>query len=210
MPAWAWIVIVLVAVIVVAGVVWRALAERRSAVLRERFGPEYDRTVKSVGSRRKAEADLVGRQERRETLQIVPLAAQARRRYLDEWEMVQARFLEAPVPAVAAADALVVSVLSDRGYPMLVGFEQRLADASVDHPQVVGAYRQAHEVYRRCDQGTATTEELRQALQDYRHFLMALLNGDPAENDNDQLDRTSPDADAPAEGGHVDESSAAS
>ena len=202
MPLWAWIVIVLVAVVVVAAVVWRALVARRSTVLRERFGPEYDRTVESAGSRRKAEADLVGRQERRETLQIVPLAAQARQQYLNEWEMVQARFLEAPVPAVAAADALVVSLLSDHGYPMLVGFEQRLADVSVDHPDAVGAYRQAHEVYRLCDQGKATTEGLREALQDYRHFLTSLLNGDPAENDNQQLDGSSPRASA--EGGQLD------
>jgi hypothetical protein len=120
--------------------------------------------------------------------------------------MVQARFLEAPVPAVAAADALVVSVMSDHGYPMLAGSEQRLADAFVDHPQVVGAYRQAHEVYRRCNQGKATTEELRQALQDDRHFLTTLLNGDPAER-QPPTRRHSLEAPTPPEGGHRDESS---
>jgi hypothetical protein len=206
MPWWVWIVVVFVAVIVVAAVVWRALAARRSTVLGERFGPEYDRTVKSAGGRRKAEAKLVERQKRRETLQIVPLAAEAQQRYVTEWEIVQARFLEAPVPAVWAADALVVSVMSDQGYPMLVGSEQRLADASVDHPETVGEYRQAHEVYRQCDQGTATTEDLRQAMQHYGNFLGSLLNSDQAAADGEQLDNPALQADTAAQDAHVDQS----
>lgn len=205
MPWWLWIAIVGGAVVVVAVVVWRALVARRSAVLRERFGSEYDRTVKSAGGRRKAEAKLVERQERRETLQIIPVTAEAKQRYLAEWEIVQARFLEAPVPAVAAADALVVSLMSDQGYPMLVGSEQRFADASVDHPEAVGEGRQAHEVYRRCDQGKATTEDLRQAIQHYRNFLGSLLESDQAAlGGGEQPDNPAPETDTAASEAHVD------
>jgi hypothetical protein len=206
MSWWAWIVVVVVAVVVVAAVGWRALAARRSTMLRERFGPEYDRTLKSAGGRRKAEAKLVERQERRKTLQIIPVTAEAKQRYLADWESAQARFLEAPVPAVSAADALVLSVLSDQGYPMLVGSEQRLADASIDHPETVGDYRQAHEVYRRCDQGKASTEDLRQAMQHYRTFLDSLLNNDqPAMRDGEQPGKPAPETDSAASEAHVDQ-----
>ena len=205
MPWWLWIAIVGGAVVVVAVVVWRALAARRSSLLRERFGPEYDRTVKSAGGRRKAEAKLVERQERRETLQIIPVTAEAKQRYLGEWERVQARFLEAPVPPVAAADALVVAVMSDRSYPMLVGSEQRFADASVDHPETVDEGRQAHEVYRRCDQGTATTEDLRQAIQHYRNFLNSLLNNHESVRDGEQGDDPAPETDTAASQAHLDQ-----
>ena len=205
MPWWLWIAIVGGAVVVVAVVVWRALVARRSAVLRERFGPEYDRTVKSAGGRRKAEAKLVERQERRETLQIIAVTADAKQRYLAEWEIVQARFLEAPVPAMAAADALVVSVMADQGYPMLVGSEQRFADASVDHPEAVGEGRQAHEVYRRCDQGKATTEDLRRAMQHYGAFLASLLKQDEgAVVKGEQGDEPAPGTDTAASEAQVD------
>ena len=134
------------------------------------------------------------------------MTAEAKQRYLGEWESVQRRFLEAPVPAVAAADALVVSVMSDRGYPMLVGSEQRFADASVDHPEAVGEGRQAHEVYRRCDQGTATTEDLRRAMQHYRNFLDSLLNSDQAAGgDGEQGDDAPPETDTAASQAHVDQ-----
>ncbi len=197
MPWWVWIAIVGGAVVVFAVVVWRGLASRRSSVLRERFGPEYDRTVKSVGSRRKAEAELVERQERHGTLQLVPLSFEAQQRYRTQWEAVQARFREAAMPAVAAAEALIVSVMSDRGYPMLDGFERRLADASVDYPDAVGEYRQAHDLYRRSDQGKTKPDDLRRAMQHYHSFVERLLQNDlgaPAggELDNAGLEKGSP------------------
>ena len=65
MPTWAWILIAAVAVIIVAAVVVAALRQRRSATLQQRFGPEYDRAVQQRGSRRKAEAELGSRVERR-------------------------------------------------------------------------------------------------------------------------------------------------
>ncbi|MBA3844402.1 MAG: hypothetical protein H0X39_17605 [Actinobacteria bacterium] len=96
---------------------------------------------------------------------------------------------------MAAADALVLSLLSDRGYPLLDGFEQAVADASVDHPATVGEYRQAHEVFRRCDQGKASTEDLRKAIQHYDNFLSSLLNDDqPGLPDREQLDGEQPDS----------------
>ena len=54
MPAWLWIVIAVVVIALLALAVWTAIRKRRSARLRERFGPEYDRTVEAAGERRDA------------------------------------------------------------------------------------------------------------------------------------------------------------
>lgn len=57
MPVWGWIlvaaIVVLVAVAIVAGI---AVNRRhRTASLKERFGPEYERTVSAAGEQKAAE-----------------------------------------------------------------------------------------------------------------------------------------------------------
>lgn len=174
MPGWGWALVIVGAVVVVAIVMWRALAARRTRSLQERFGPEYDRTATVAGNRRAAEAELAGRQERREQLNIRPLPPEARRRYARQWETVQTQFVDSPPAAIAAANGLVSSVMADRGYP-IDDFDQRAADVSVDHPAVVENYRQAHEISSRSARGDATTEDLRQAMQNYRSLFDELL-----------------------------------
>jgi len=65
-----------------------------------------------------------------------------------------------------------------RGYP--VGeFEQRAADVSVDHPQVVQNYRAAHDIALRQEHGKASTEDLRSAMIYYRALFEELLEDRP-------------------------------
>lgn len=180
MPGWAWVLIVVVIAVVVIAVIWRALAARRTRGLKERFGPEYDRAARTAGSRRKAEAELAARQERREQLHIRPLSSESRARYARQWETIQAQFVDSPQGAVASADGLVSSVMSERGYPM-DDFEQRAADVSVDHPEVVENYRRAHAIYERSTGGEADTEDVRQAMQHYRSLFDELLGDDVAD-----------------------------
>jgi cytoskeletal protein RodZ len=174
MPGWVWALIVVVAVLVLVAVVWQALKARRTRTLQSRFGPEYDRTVESTESKRDAEAELQARAERRDSLDIRPLPAAARERYLDEWQRVQARFVDDPDGAVREADMLIQAVMADRGYPV-DDFEQRAADVSVDHPRVVENYREGHRLARASATGDATTEDLRQAMQHYRALFEELL-----------------------------------
>ena len=94
--------------------------------------------------------------------------------------MVQARFVDSPVAALASADTLVNSVMSERGYPM-ENWEQRAADISVDHANVVDHYRQARATSLSADSGQAGTEELRQAMRHY-HALFDDLLDLPREN----------------------------
>jgi len=190
MPGWAWAIIVVAAVVLVAIIVWRALAAKKTRALQGRFGPEYDRALDSADSRRQAEADLKSRAERRDELDIRPLAPGARERYLGEWQRVQARFVDHPEGAVRESDMLIQQVMSDRGYPM-DNFEQRAADISVDHPDVVENYRKGHRLTRAAATGDGTTEDLRQAMVHYRALFDELLEeatDAPLDRDRAQVD----------------------
>jgi hypothetical protein len=163
-------IVIVVALAAVA--VWAIARQRRSAELRRRFGGEYGRTVEQYGSPTKAEAALDQRVKRVERLHIRPLSPEEHERFTREWREVQARFVEDPPRAVAAADRLVGSLMEKRGYPM-GEFEQRAADISVDHPLVVENYRSAHGIVTR--EGTLSTEDLRKAMVHYRVLFDDLL-----------------------------------
>ena len=75
MSEWLWILIVVAALVVIGLIAWAVLSRQRSEHLRERFGPEYDRTVSEQGGRRDAETELQRREEKRERLDIVPLSS---------------------------------------------------------------------------------------------------------------------------------------
>jgi hypothetical protein len=177
MPGWVWAVIAVAVLVVVAVVVWQGVARRRTGKLRRRFGPEYDRTVDTADSRREAEAELQAREERQQQLEIRPLSEPARSRYLESWRVVQAEFVDDPRAAVTSADSLIQSVMAERGYPV-EDFEQRAADVSVDHPQVVENYRQGHRLAEANANGDGSTEDLRQAMRHYRALFDDLVEPD--------------------------------
>jgi hypothetical protein len=174
MDTWVWIVIVAAALVVAAVVVWAAMRARRTSSLREGFGPEYDRVVAESPTRREAEAELRSREERHRELDLQPLPAEARNRYVDEWRDVQARFVDDPGEAIAEADLLIQRVMRERGYPV-EDFDQRAADISVEHPEVVNNYRAAHGISIAHERDSASTDDLRQALIHYRALFNELL-----------------------------------
>jgi hypothetical protein len=175
MPAWAFIVIVLVVVVAVAAAIATvAMRKRRTAVLRDKFGPEYERTVESHAGRRAAESELRSRQRERAKLDIGPLPAATRLRYGEQWRCVQERFVDQPAETVRSAERLVHEVMAERGYP--VGdFDAQSGLISVDHPEVVENYRVAHAIHERTVNGHVGTEELRDALLRYRSLFDELL-----------------------------------
>jgi hypothetical protein len=166
------IIIVVAAIVVIAVIAWIAMRKRRTEALRERFGPEYDRTVREHGSQ--AETLLTDRTRRVEQFRIRELAVDERERFVTEWRTVQSRFVDDPKAAVGEADSLVNRLMETRGYPMS-DFDQRTADISVDHPRVVDNYRAAHEIALRHRRGEATTEDLRNAIIYYRSLFDELL-----------------------------------
>jgi hypothetical protein len=181
MDTWVWIVIGVVVAIVVLGVLFSALRTRRSRSLQDRFGREYDRTVEKAGGRREAEHELREREKRHEELELRPLSQDARERYLQHWQVTQGRFVDDPTGAVSEADDLVQQVMRDRGYP-LDDFEQRAADISVEHPDLVEKYRTANGIARASKRGEASTEDLRHSVRHYRALLVELLEVDDGED----------------------------
>jgi hypothetical protein len=186
MSVWGWVLIAVVAVALVALLVWRLLAKRRTSRLQEQFGPEYERTIDQSKNRREAESQLTARTERREQLDIRPLSAAACERYEAQWSKIQAQFVDSPQAAVAAGDSLIQDVMRDRGYPVQ-DFDQRAEDVSVDHPQVVENYRKGHELAVASANDKGSTEDLRQAMRHYRALFGELL--EPAEDDPTTRDR---------------------
>jgi FtsZ-interacting cell division protein ZipA len=169
------VVVVLLVAIVVAGLyVGR---QRRTQRLRERFGPEYDRTVSEKGGRQEAESELASRERRHRKLDLRPLDPDAADRYRSEWRQTQSDFVDSPSTAIHDADRLITRVMRDRGYPM-DNFDQRSDDLSVDHPEVVNDYRYAHRVSVAHREGAATTEQLREAMVRYRALFDRLISTD--------------------------------
>jgi hypothetical protein len=185
------IAVVLIVVLVVALVVGAALAvkARRRAQLRERFGPEYERAVEEGESVQAAEAGLRARVEEREALTIRALSADERASFNQRWLDVQAEFVERPESAIIDADALVGELMRERGYPVADDFERQANLVSVDHPQVVAHYRDAHAVFARTgSDDKASTEDLRQGLVSYRALFAELLE-DETETETTDDDR---------------------
>lgn len=163
------LVVVLLAVLFAAG--WFLGGLARSRRLRNRFGPEYDRSLETAESRRAAERELSAREKRYAELDLRPLSVAARARYIETWARIQERFVDRPADSLADADELVHSVMRDRGYPT-DGFEQQAADLSVEHGSVIDHYRDAHRIRGRAD---ADTEEQRQAFVHYRTIFHSLV-----------------------------------
>jgi hypothetical protein len=181
MSTWIWIVIAAVALVAVlvliAAVAGSVRGRRRSGALRDQFGPEYGRAIASAGSRREGEADLEARRKHRAELEIRELPQASKDRYVASWKVVQAQFVDDPQVAVTGADSLIRSVMSERGYPV-DDFEQRAADISVDHPDVVEHYREADRLTGPRDDGRVPTEDLRRGMQHYRALFEELVEAD--------------------------------
>jgi hypothetical protein len=118
------LVITLIAIALIVMVL--LLRKQKSDRLKQRFGPEYDRTVKEQGAQR-AETVLAEREQRVKKFAIRPLTRDDRERYVLEWTQVQKHFVDDQALAVGDADKLVTNVMAASGYPM-GNFEQRAAD----------------------------------------------------------------------------------
>jgi hypothetical protein len=184
MPTWSWVVIAAAVVIAVAllVVVTRSVNRRkRTERLKKHFGPEYERAVGEAGDQGAAEKELVGRERKRQKLDIVALSPESRAKYAEHWHTVQTAFVDDPSRAVGDADRLVTQVMRERGYP-IDDFDQRAADISVDHPNVVEHYRAAHVIHLAQEQSDIGTEAQREAFVHYRALFEKLLEKDVETN----------------------------
>ena len=192
MDTWVWIVVIVAIVVIAAILVAWQLSTRRRAHLKQRFGAEYDRTIEQADSRRQGEIDLRAREERHALLNLRPLSPQARERYQTRWAEMQNAFVDRPQVAVADADSLITQVMRDLGYP-IDNFESNAWLISVEHANVVSKYREGHDIYTKTVEGTATTEDLRQAVLAYRALFEELMldSTEAAERDDQRSEQRS-------------------
>ena len=170
-----YIIIAVVVLVIVGAILGPIFARRkRSERLHGHFGPEYDHTVQALGGEKKAHTELEERQKHVASLDIHPLSDKDRQRYVADWAAVQSKFVDEPGQATVEADRLIMEVMQLRAYPVS-DFEQRAADVSVNYPALVTNYRAAREVAIRNENHHAGTEDLRQAMINYRSLFDELL-----------------------------------
>ncbi|MFZ0902671.1 MAG: hypothetical protein WAN71_02055 [Mycobacterium sp.] len=175
MTVWLWIEIAFAIVVVVATVIAAVTvisSRRKTERLKQHYGSEYERLVSDTGSEKAAKRELTTRERNRDKLDIVPLTPSALSDFTARWLEVQNGFVDNPASAVSVADRLVTEVMRQRGYPV-DDFEQRAADISVDHPQIVDDYRAAHGIHM--SQHEVSTEQQRKAFVHYRALFDKLL-----------------------------------
>lgn len=166
-------IVIIAAIVVIAGL-WFMQRGRRRSELKERFGPEYERTVETADNRGAAEKDLAEREKRVKALELKELDPAQKQHFTEEWQGAQGRFVDGPSTAIREADDLVQELMAARGYPT-GDFEQQAGDISVDHPAVVLNYRAAHAIAAGQETEPASTEALRQAMVHYRALFEELM-----------------------------------
>jgi hypothetical protein len=173
------IVVILVIVAVVAAIV--SMRARRKTAERQQFGPEYDRLADEVGPA-KANAEFSRRRQRVDELGIKSITPERRTAYVSQWDAAQEEFIDNPERAVKTAGDLITAVAADRGYET-ANRDQLMTDFSVHHGRYLDGYRNSR---RLTGQGAqASTEDLRQALLDYRNLFFDLLEYDSMESSGD-------------------------
>ena len=187
MPVWEWILIAACVAIVVAAVLVAASfvsRRKRTERLKQHYGREYKRLVSETGDEKAAEKELTARERKRDKLDIVSLTPSALSDFTTRWHEVQTGFVDNPATAGGVADRLVTQVMRERGYPV-DDFDQRAADISVDHPQIVENYRAAHGIHLAQQHGEVSTEQQREAFVHYRVLFEKLLEA-PTDNNASQ------------------------
>jgi len=170
------IILAVVVAFIIGGMLGMLMNRRqRTKRLQDKFGPEYERTVSEIGDARQAENDLESRLDHVRTLDIRPLSADEIHHFRNEWQMTQAEFVDEPLAAMQKSDRLIREVMKAKGYPV-EDFEQRVADISVDYPELVADYRGLHLIALKGANEAVNTEEMRQAMIHGRALFENLVN----------------------------------
>ena len=103
-----------------------------------------------------------------------PLSPEARNQFVNSWHRITAEFIDAPREAVRQADALVLSLLRERGRP-------------VQHDEFPKPIREARRWIAR--ESSNGTEALRQAMLNYRSIFTQSIGSRPPEPDRQEIRR---------------------
>ncbi|WP_053647074.1 hypothetical protein [Streptomyces sp. XY431] len=163
-----WIVLA-VAVLATAAALAVLLPQWNTRRLQQRFGPEYDRTVRAHGGRtREAEHELADRLRKARQLALTRLPQRRAEEVGNQLAALQELFVDDPARSLDEAVTLLDGTLDEIGFPA----EDRLAVLSVDHAALVPDYRTARQVLERSRSERVGTEELRTALLAVRDLCL--------------------------------------
>jgi hypothetical protein len=101
------------------------------------------------------------------------LSPSARMRYINQWDQIEMRFIDAPEEAVRQAETIVMSVLHERGHPLS---DRDLPD------EVKRAHKHAYGSRER-------TEGMRQAMLHYRAVMERMVGPEPTELEREEEQR---------------------
>jgi hypothetical protein len=175
MEPWV-IALIIVAIVVAAIVAWYAWARSRSSHLRERYGPEYNWAIEETGNRRRAESELAKRESKARQIREHRLSPSDREKFLAQWKLCQAQFVDDPAGAVSRADQLLAEIMRTRGYAT-DNVHERMMDIAAAYPHHSAQYREAGRILELHDRSEASTDELRTAFLHYRTIFDDLLGG---------------------------------
>jgi len=183
------IVVVVVLLLIVGGIASMVMSRRqRTKRLEERFGPEYDRAITEIGDQSQAEKELEERIAHVKALNIRPLSAEEVNSYALEWQATQREFVDEPLKALQKADRLIREVMKARGYPV-EDFDQRVADISVNYPELVADYRGLHHIAIKDVKDKVSTEDMRQAMVHGRALFENLMRQEPKDEEIKQKEK---------------------
>jgi hypothetical protein len=178
-----------IVLLVLVGLISMAMnRQRRTRRLQDQFGPEYERTLKKMGDKREAESDLEERIAHVSSLNIRPLTAEEVNRYALGWQDVQREFVDEPLLSLQKADRLIREVMKARGYPV-EDFEQRVADISVNYPELVTDYQGMHKIAIKQSSDSASTEEIRKAMIHGRALFENLISHNSEEDVSQEVNQ---------------------
>lgn len=177
---WIWIAVAgLVVLVAIAVTLLLVRRRRRRRTLRHRYGAEYERTAQRAGSRRRADQELLAREQERAHYEVRELDAGERERLRARWEALQASFVDDPWAAVRGTDELLGEVAALKGYPPRG--EDPLAGVGVDHPRALDRYRTSGQAVEDAGGAQADTEQLRRAVLASRDLFETLVGSERAD-----------------------------
>ncbi|MDP4508894.1 hypothetical protein [Nonomuraea turcica] len=174
MPTMTTIVAVAMVAILVAAISFVVVQQRWEGI-RRHVGRRKQAAPNEGDNRGGAEQVPRTRRRRGATFDIKPLTSESQQACAERWTAIQKQFAIVPGLAVGAADRLVTAAMAECGYPT-EDFERWQPELPAAHGRTLHRYRQAHEISGGVAHGSASTEDLRQAMVHYHVLFQELLD----------------------------------
>lgn len=136
--------------------------------MRDRYGPEFDRQAERLRGADAAESALTERSRQVRQRELTP---SERQRYREDWDRIEAHFLDRPALALAEGERLVADLMRDRGYRS-DDPQDAAMDLSITHGNVAERYRAGSRIV---SSGSSEIGEMREAMLHFRTVVDDLL-----------------------------------